>query len=58
MFTMVASVLHLGNITFEEDDKVSAHIQDKAPVNVIAVSISPWKHNKTPSKLGPFTMII
>ena len=57
MFTMVASVLHLGNITFEEDDKDAAHIQDKAPVNVIAVSISPWKH-KTPSKLGPFTMII
>ena len=39
MFTMVATVLHLGNITFEEDDKDAAYIQDMAPINVIAVSI-------------------
>ena len=39
MFTMVATVLHLGNITFEEDDKDAAYIQDMAPINVIAVGI-------------------
>ena len=39
MFTMVASVLHLGNVTFEEDDKDAAYIQDMAPVDVVAVSI-------------------
>ena len=38
MFTMVATVLHLGNVTFEEDDKDAAYIQDMAPINVIAVS--------------------
>ena len=38
MFTMVASVLHLGNVTFEEDDKDAAYIQDMAPVDVVAVS--------------------
>lgn len=41
MFTMVASVLHLGNITFEEDDKDAAQIQDMAPIDVVAVSQSP-----------------
>jgi myosin heavy subunit len=38
MFTMVTSVLHLGNITFEEDDKDASYIPEMAPVDVVAVS--------------------
>jgi len=40
MFTMVASVLHLGNLTFEEDDNDAAEIHDMAPINVVSVSIN------------------
>ncbi|XP_060592914.1 myosin-IIIb-like isoform X2 [Ruditapes philippinarum] len=36
MFTMVTSVLHLGNITFEEDDKDASYIPEMAPVDVVA----------------------
>ena len=39
MFTMVTSVLHLGNVTFEEDDKDASYIPDLAPIDVVAVSI-------------------
>lgn len=37
MFTMVASVLHLGNVTFEENDNDASQIPDMAPVDVVAV---------------------
>ncbi|WAQ98013.1 MYO3B-like protein [Mya arenaria] len=36
MFTVVTSVLHLGNTMFEEDDSDHSEIQDMAPVSVVA----------------------
>lgn len=37
MFSMVASVLHLGNVTFEENDSDASQIPDMSPVDVVAV---------------------